>query len=76
MPQTNGTACVVTFESEKALSDHFMSLIPEYVGEEFSIRPVEVVVGKMKTKGKKKKKKSPCDPAFKMKNNVSEYVSS
>lgn len=63
MPQANGTACLLSFESEKMLADHFMSLIPEYVGDEFTIRPVEIVVGKMKTKGKRRKKRNPCDMA-------------
>ncbi|GJQ78158.1 hypothetical protein Trydic_g2490 [Trypoxylus dichotomus] len=61
MPQTNGTACLLIFECEKMLADHFMALIPEHCNEQFIIRPVEVVVG-TKTRGKKKKKKSPCEP--------------
>ncbi|XP_022903715.2 uncharacterized protein [Onthophagus taurus] len=51
-----GTACVVTFDDYKMVADHFSALISPNTDVEFRITPIEICVGKMKTKGKKKKK--------------------
>lgn len=58
MPQANGTACAISFDAEKQMADHFMALAPDHAGDVFTIRPVEVVVGKSRTK--RKKKRNPC----------------
>lgn len=44
----NGAACVLAFDNIKLASEHFMSLIPDQLDVNFTIRPVEVVVGKLK----------------------------
>ncbi|XP_023310426.1 uncharacterized protein LOC111691585 [Anoplophora glabripennis] len=57
MPLDTGTACVMTFVNAKVAADHIMAcmLDPDEKMGEFTIAPVEIVVGNMKTKEKIKK---------------------
>lgn len=53
----DGTACLLIFETSKLAAEHFLSNVTDRVKRsgEFVITPVEIVVGNVATKNKKKK---------------------
>lgn len=55
MPDSNGVGCVMSFVNAKITADHIISVIgdPDLLQNEFTITPVEIIVGDIRTKRKR-----------------------